>query len=72
MTMTPHEIHARLRTNLEAKPDLGVWKGILDLLLEPVNPFEPDKRRLPKKGVAFMGLMALLLLLACAPFNLWS
>ncbi len=70
--MTPHEMHPLLRKNLEAQPHLGVWKGILDLLLEPRNPFEPDKHRLPKKGVDFIGLMGLLLLLAFAPFNLWS
>jgi hypothetical protein len=70
--MTPHETHALLTKNLEVRRDLGVRKGILDLLLEPCNPFEPAKRRLPKKGVGFAAFMALLMLLAFAAFNLWS
>jgi hypothetical protein len=70
--MTPHEMHALITKNLDGRRDLGVRKGILDLLLEPCNPFEPAKRRLPKKGVAFMACMALLMLLAFAAFNLWS
>ena len=70
--MAPHEMHALLTKNLDDRRDIGVLKGILDLLLEPCNPFEPEKRRLPKKSIAFTAFMALLMLLAFVAFNLWS
>ena len=45
---------------LTARPQLGLWEFVLDQVLVPRNPFEPDKARPPKKEVAFFGLLLLL------------
>ncbi len=39
---------AVFRAKLRARGDRGVLNLLKNLLLEPRNPFEPEKRRLPK------------------------
>lgn len=47
---SPGEVHGWFREYFRERPDIGVWKAALDLILAPRNPFEPERRRLPKPG----------------------
>ena len=47
---TAKQMHDTLVKYLEGRRDLGFWKGLVDFVLEPQNPFEPEKRRGTKKG----------------------
>jgi len=58
-----------LREKLRARGDLGVGTLVVNLLLEPRNPFEPSRRRLPKRDVVAVGSLASLLLAALVWFN---
>ncbi len=69
---TPKEVWVMLDSYLKARCDLGFWKSILDLILEPQNPFEPQMRRTPKRGFVLVILLLGLPLGAFAYFNFWS
>ena len=46
--VTPEQVHTWFKGYFRARPDVGFWKAIMDLILEPRNPFEPEKWRRPK------------------------
>jgi hypothetical protein len=58
-----------LREKLRARGDLGVSNMIRNRVLEPRNPFEPSRRRLPKREIVAVGSLAALLLGAVVWFN---
>jgi hypothetical protein len=58
-----------LYEKLRARRDLGVWNLIKNLLLEPRNPFEPARRRLPKREVVAVGSLVAMLMAAFVWFN---
>lgn len=55
-----------------ARRDLGFWKSIIDMILEPQNPFEPTMRRNPRKGFVLLMVLVGLPFVAFAYFNLWA
>ena len=71
-TVTRSEVHKLVRARLQRCPELGLGNLFVYVLLEPPNPFEPDKRRLPRKAfvVVAVSLLALAGVFVC--FNLWS
>ena len=56
----------------KARRDLGFWKSIGDLILEPQNPFEPGMRRNPRKSFVLMMVLLGLPVGAFVYFNFWS
>ena len=48
--VTEGQVRAWFHEHFRQRPDIGFWKASLDLILEPKNPFDPDKRRQPKRG----------------------
>jgi hypothetical protein len=68
---TTKEIHDTLVKYLEGRRDLGFWKGLVDFVLEPQNPFEPEKRREPRKGFVLAAVLVGLPLGAFVYFNFW-
>lgn len=52
-----------------SRPDIGFTKMLLDLVLEPRNPFKPWEPRKAKKGFV---VAVLFLLVACAWFGYFS
>lgn len=52
-----------------SRPDIGFTKMLLDLVLEPRNPFKPWEPRKAKKGFV---VSVLFLLVACAWFGYFS
>ena len=66
---TKEEMLALLREKLRARGDLGVGNAVKNLVLEPRNPFEPGRRRLPKREVVAVGSLAAILFGALVWFN---
>lgn len=56
----------------KTRRDLGIWKSILDLILEPQNPFEPAMRRNSRKGFVLVIVLLGLPVGAFLYFNFWS
>jgi len=71
----PHGSHTKpemvglLREKLQAHGNRGVGNQIKNLLLEQRNPFEPGRRRLPKREVVAVGALLAILLAALVWFN---
>ncbi|MBY0502752.1 MAG: hypothetical protein K2X03_02505 [Bryobacteraceae bacterium] len=68
------ETAAKVLTAFDAKmkqrSDLGVTNRLLNLFLDPRNPFEPQKTRRPKMETVIFGTLLLLVLAAVLFFNL--
>jgi hypothetical protein len=68
---TAKEVHAMLVKYFKGRRDLGLWTVFLGLVLEPPNPFEPEKRREPRKSFVLVAVLVGLPLAAVFYFNLW-
>jgi len=68
-THTKTEMLELLREKLRARGDLGVGNLVKNLVLEPRNPFEPARRRLPKREVVAVGSLVAMLFGALVWFN---
>ena len=68
---TAQEVHEMLGNYFKGRRDLGLWKSILGLVLEPQNPFEPEKRRAPRKDSVLIAVLAGLPMGAFVYFNFW-
>jgi hypothetical protein len=68
-THTKNEMVELLRKKLRRRGDHGVENLIKNLVLEPRNPFEPEKRRLPKREVVSVGSLLAILFGALVWFN---
>ena len=68
----PHtklEMVELLREKLQACGNRGIGNVIKNLLFEPRNPFEPGRRRLPKREVVAVGTLLAILFAAVVWFN---
>lgn len=70
-TMTRSEVHILLRKYLNRRAEIGFVNLIVNTVLEPPNPFEPDKRRLLRKAFVLVALSLLALVGVFVGFNLW-
>ena len=69
---TQSEVCSLLTGYLEDRPDLGLGKVVSGMVLEPVNPFEPNAARPPRKAFVLAVFWLLALLGVFVYFNLWS
>ena len=69
--LTAREAHAVLVRYFNARRDLGLWKAFLDLVLDPQNPFEPTKRREPRRAFVLAAVLISLPLAALFYFSCW-
>jgi hypothetical protein len=67
--LTARGTHAVLVRYFKARRDLGLWKAFLDLVLDPQNPFEPTKRRQPRRAFVLAVVLIGLPLAALCYFN---
>lgn len=51
--ITADETKAWLKDYFRRQPDIGFGNAIVNLALCPRNPFEPEKRRVPRSGFLF-------------------
>ena len=70
-TMTRSEVHILLRKFLKRRSEIGFGNLIVNTVLEPPNPLEPDKRRLPRKAFVLVAFSLLALVGVFVGFNLW-
>jgi hypothetical protein len=66
---TTREVRERLVGYLSHRPDLGLDKMLLNLALEPANPFDPKRKRKFKKGFVLVLLVGLALAATFVYFN---
>ncbi len=68
-TFKTKDVHAALCQYLRTRPDIGARKAVLNVALEPRNPFEPSAARAPRRWFVFLALVAMLLLASFAYFG---
>jgi hypothetical protein len=52
--------HISLRQYLISRPDIGVFKALLNLTFEPANPFNPKAARSPRRWFVLFSLLSIL------------
>jgi hypothetical protein len=70
-TVTVREVYLALEENLRKRPDLGLGKAVVDVVLESPNPFEPQAARRPQRWFVFVSVMAAALAGSFLYFNFW-
>jgi len=68
--VTANEVLAAFEVRMQQRQDLGVAQRVLNIVLEPRNPFEPERRRKPKVETVLFGALLALVLTALLFFNL--
>ncbi len=66
---TAREVHRALVQYLSRRPDLGLDKMLLNMALQPANPFDPKGRRDARKGFVLFLLVAIGLAATFVYFN---
>ena len=69
--VTREEAAAWLNDYCKRQPDIGLRKALVSLAFRPRNPFEPEKRRLPRRGFVFGACMFLSAVAWFVYFNLF-
>ena len=69
--VTKLEVRKLLRARLKRCPELGLSNLIVNTVLEPPNPFKPNKRRLPRKGFLLVAASFVSIVGVFVVFNLW-
>src|SRR5215470_11398727 len=49
---TVAQMYVRLQSMIRQRADTGFRRAAAEAVLQPANPFEPQKKRLPKQGVS--------------------
>ena len=68
--MTADQVLAAFEARMERRPDLGVVNRVLNIFLEPRNPFEPERTRKPKMETVILGMLFALVVATSLFFNL--
>ena len=68
--VTPSEVLAAFESRMKQRSDLGVANRALNVVLEPRNPFEPERIRKPKMETAVFGILLAVVVAAFLFFNL--
>jgi hypothetical protein len=70
--VTRQEVQVWLEDYFRDRPELGLRKAILAMILEPAHLFEPKKPRYPEKSFVLLAIWILGLLSVFVYFNLLS
>jgi len=65
----PH-VNLEFRTGRQRRSDIGLRNHILNIFLEPRNPFEPGRMRRPKMEATVFGTLCALAAIAVLAFNM--
>jgi hypothetical protein len=68
--LTLQEVDSEFRTARQKRSDIGLGNHVLNLFLEPRNPFEPGRVRKPKMELTVFGTLLALVVIAVTAFNL--
>lgn len=69
-SVTLEDLNLQFRTARQARSDIGLWNHVLNVFLEPRNPFEPSRMRRPKMEATVFGTLFALTAIAVLAFNL--
>lgn len=67
--MQPQDVHKSLCDYIGARSDIGVFKGLLQCVLNPRNPFDADAPQTPSTWFVLFSLLAASFLACFAYFN---
>ena len=67
--VTIQEMDTEFREIRQKRSDIGVPNHVLNLFLEPSNPFEPGRTRKPKMEAVVFGTLFALVAIAVLAFN---
>jgi len=70
--VTRRDVQVWFENYFSDRPELGLGKAILAMILEPANLFEPKKPRFPKKSFVLLAIWLLGVLGVFVYFNLLS
>ena len=68
--VTLQQVDTEFRAARRNRADVGITNHVLNLFLEPRNPFEPKTVRKPKREAVVFGTLLALVLLVILAFNL--
>lgn len=68
--VTLQEVDAAFRAVRRSRADVGITNHVLNLFLEPRNPFEPQRMRKPKMEAVVFGTLLALVVFAVLGFNI--
>ena len=71
MPVSPHEMHVWIAESLGQRPDIGLRKAIVNMVLEAPSPFDPTARRKPKAGFLLGTILLAASVCVFCYFNLW-
>ena len=69
LEVTPERVLAEAEGAWRRRQDIGLTNRALNFLFEPKNPFDPKRRRDPKKDIVVLAILVLMVLLAMVYFN---
>jgi hypothetical protein len=64
--------YTSLQRYVISRPDIGAFKALLDLVLDPANPFDFKAARSPRRWFVLFSLLSALGLGCFMYFNLWQ
>lgn len=67
--LTIREVDTEFRSARQKRSDIGIANHVLNLFLEPRNPFEPRRMRKPKMEATVFGTLLALVAIAVLAFN---
>lgn len=69
---TAMQVHEALQQYMHQRRDIGISKGLSDLVLESSSPFDSESKRLPERWFILLSLLAASALSCLVYFNkLW-
>ena len=68
-SVTLADVNLEFRTARQGRSDIGLRNHILNVFLEPRNPFEPSRMRRPKVEATVFGTLFALTAIAVLAFN---
>lgn len=69
-TISAAEVVAAFRRRFEAGPDVGIWKRLSNIVLEPVNPFSVKSSRRIRQEAIILGTLTVAAIALATYFNL--
>jgi len=72
MQVTAKEVHEMLDEYLGNRSDLGLWRAVTTLVMEPQKVFEAESIRKPQRRFVLFSIVSLAAIGAFVYFNSWN
>jgi hypothetical protein len=67
--ISPREMQAWIEESLARRPDIGLRRALMNIVLEPQNPFDSQARRKPRVAFALGALLFAAAVICFCYFN---